>query len=244
MILSMRTPSGISGDMFLTGLSCFVPDSKKILADMLAMLGLTDKDIRIETGPHSVNHIAGWQTQINLPHEHSHRTFADIKQMIDQTDLSQNAKSKAIQAFSILAQAEAKVHQKTVDQVIFHEVGALDSIVDIVASSVLLDALAADQLVCSPLPLADGSIYMQHGHLFSPAPAVLEMLEQIPVYGVYPEGETVTPTGLALLKAWEFEFGYWPTMIVQQSVVAYGHKVFKNLPNGAVFTLGEKWTKQ
>ena len=143
--------------------------------------------------------------------------------------------------FGLLADVEGRIHGIPVLEVAFHEIGALDSILDICLAAVLFDRLQPAQLICSPLPVSDGSIRCAHGLLMSPAPAVQDLLAGVPVYGVSPEGETVTPTALALLKALGATFGNWPNIVPEKLVRIYGGKVFKSLPNGALFALGSSY---
>jgi uncharacterized protein (DUF111 family) len=238
-ILTIRTPSGLSGDMMLAGLASLSMDGHAFLRRQIVALGLESlSSAEISLTTEFVSHIRGVRLKIHLPHEHHHRDLAAISRIIEQSGLSQLAQDKALAAFELLARAEGEVHGKDYREVHFHEVGALDSILDICVSCALLAELSVERLVCSPLPVADGEIDMAHGKLFSPAPAVLNMLQGVPVYGVPPEGETVTPTALALLKAWGFDFGPWPAMTVERSQIVYGGKRFAHVPNGALFVLG------
>jgi len=237
MSIVLRTPSGISGDMLLTGLARLADVSNSELSGLVDALGvpaLTDST-RIE--PHSVNDVSGWRATINLPHEHHHRTLRTILGLIAESALGEPAKALAVRTFTILAEAEAKVHDVAVEAVHFHEVGALDSILDICLAATLFARLGPARFYCSPLPMCDGTIRCEHGLLASPPPAVQEMLEGVPVYGVDAQGETVTPTALAFLKAAGAIFGKWPACEVRASARVYGGKVFANIPNGAMFFL-------
>jgi len=233
----LRTPSGISGDMLLTGLARLAGVTNAELGGLVDAIGIDALHDCVEIVPHEVNHISGWQARIALPHEHHHRTLATILDIIARSDLEDGAKALASRAFGILAEAEAKVHGVAVEDVHFHEVGALDSILDTCIAAALLTRLGPAALHCSPLPLCDGTIRCEHGLLASPPPAVQEMLEGVPVYGVDASGETVTPTALAFLKAADARFGKWPECAVLGSARAYGGKVFPSLPNGAMFFL-------
>lgn len=238
-ILNIRTPSGISGDMLVCGLAKILgEEAETVIHQSIQDLDLGDLDISFAIAEEFVNHIQGYQLKLQLPHEHKHRTFADIKKIISHSKLAASAKEKIISTFHLLAEAEAAVHGKHIDEVHFHEVGALDSILDISLTCILFEKIDPDLTVCSPLPLADGSIHMAHGHLSSPAPAVLRLLQGVPVYGVEPEGETVTPTAIALLKSLNFQFGNWPEMSMEKNFIIYGGKRFQKLPNGAIFSLG------
>lgn len=236
-MIVLRTPSGISGDMLLTGLARLADVSNAELAAMVDGLGLDALHDVLSIKAHEVNHVSGWKAHIDLPHEHHHRTLKSIRDIIAASTLSDAAKELATRAFTILAEAEAKVHSIDIERVHFHEVGALDSILDTCLAAALFSQIAPETFVCSPLPMADGTIRCEHGLLASPPPAVQEMLNGVPVYGVDAEGETVTPTALAFLKAAGAVFGKWPHGTVERSARVFGGKTFKSIPNGAMFFL-------
>lgn len=238
-ILVIRTPSGLSGDMCVAGLAALAGLSAQDLNELVSQIRLPTLKDSLDLTEHSVNHIAGYQLQVNLPHEHAHRTWADIRKIIADSVLSDKARHWALEAFALLANAEAKVHGTTPDQVHFHEVGALDSILDICLAGQILEQLEADKVICSPLPVCDGQINCEHGLLASPPPAVQELLTGVPVYGIDHKGETVTPTALVLLKAWNVEFGNWPKISITRTVRAYGQKLITGVPNGAIFCIGD-----
>jgi uncharacterized protein (DUF111 family) len=237
--LVIRLPSGLSGDMCVTGLAALAGLNSHDLNTLIAQIHLPALDNSVVLADHSVQNIAGYQLQVQLPREHSHRSWADIKLIISNSEMSDRAKGWALDAFHLLAMAEAKVHNSKVDDVRFHEVGALDSILDICLAGQILDAIAPDKIICGALPICDGQIRCEHGLLASPAPAVQELLVDVPVYGIAAQGETVTPTALALLKAWQVEFGNWPQITIRKIVRSYGQKIIPDVPNGALFTLGE-----
>ena len=116
--------------------------------------------------------------------------------------------------------------------------GALDSILDICMACVLFTRLSPARFVVSPLPIADGEVVCAHGVIPVPAPAVLELLEGIPVRPFSGEGETVTPTAIALLRSLGATFGPWPAMLVERRALVYGARVFANAPNGTIFACG------
>lgn len=136
-------------------------------------------------------------------HHHEHRNPNDIKTIIDRLDITENAKSIAFRVFDILAEAEAKAHGTSIDEVHFHEVGALDSIVDIVAAAVCIDNLAVDEVIVKSISEGTGSVRCQHGVIPVPVPAVTNIIaaHKLPLKIVDREGEFVTPTGAAFLAA-------------------------------------------
>lgn len=237
-ILSVRAVSGLSGDMMLAGLATMAELQQTDLDALVKELGLSALEGTLTLESRSVNHIAGIGCRIELPHEHAHRTFSEIRSIISASIMPDTAKELAIKAFSILAEAEGAVHGKSADSVTFHEVGALDSILDICLCCRIFTILSPTRFLCSPLPLADGAIRCAHGVIPSPAPAVLRMLEGVRVCGFPGDGETVTPTAVSLLKALGATFGQWPEFTVSRTAISYGSKIFKDAPNGALWAIG------
>ncbi len=237
-IVTVRALSGLSGDMMLTGFAALGGISQKALDALVRDIGCTGLEGSVRLGEKTVNEVTGWTSHITLPHEHAHRTCNDIHTIIAASNLEARAKQLACATFSLLAEAEGAVHGKTPQAVTFHEVGALDSIIDICLVCALYVRLAPARFVCSPLPLADGEVWCAHGCLPTPAPAVFRLLEGVPVCGFSGKGETVTPTAIALLKTLGAEYGPWPTMHVQRTALVYGGKYFANAPNGSLWALG------
>lgn len=235
--LVLRTPSGLSGDMLVAGLARLAGVSNPELAGLVDSIGLPAMQDVVNVAPCSVNGISGWRANVSLPHEHHHRNLASIREIIAASGLSPVAKQLAADTFTTLGKAEARIHDIPIEEVTFHEVGALDSILDICVSASLYSTLAPANLHCSPLPLCDGVIRCEHGYLASPAPAVQEMLRKVPVYGIESEGETITPTALAFLLAAEARFGKWPPVEVLDVARVYGGRVLPGVPNGALFFL-------
>jgi uncharacterized protein (DUF111 family) len=213
----------------------FGPDD---LDEAILALGLPDLKGKVRVVPRVFSGISGFGLALDLPHEHVHRTMRDIASFFNGSAISQRAKDLALTAFNILAEAEAKVHGVPAGDVHFHEVGALDSILDTGLASILFDKLNPGLFVSGPLPVCDGVIECAHGILPSPAPAVSHLLEGVMVKGIPSEGETVTPTGLALLKAFGVSFGTWPEMLVEAQALVYGTRILPGVPNGALFARG------
>lgn len=191
-----------------------------------------------------VNDIAGVTVHIDCQKSqqgHVHRGLADIAQILDQSSLSDVARSRANAIWNVIAQAEASVHNCSIDSVHFHEVGRLSNIVAIGLIAELFTALNPENFSVSAVPLADGHIHCAHGAVPNPAPALFAMLREIPVCPFIGQGEAVTPTGLAILKGLGANFGPWPMMTIEKTVTAFmPNKVFENAPNGLLFALGEK----
>ena len=239
-IVTVRAVAGLSGDMMLSGLAGLAGLCQEELDVLVAEMRLPALAGSVVLEPRSVNAVGGLGCRIELPHEHAHRTLADIENIIAASDMPASAKALSGKAFSILAEAEAAVHGMAPSEVSFHEVGALDSILDTCLVCRLFTLVAPECFICSPIPLADGIINCAHGRMPSPAPAVLRLLEGVPVRGFSGEGETVTPTALSLLKALGAVFGPWPDMTVRRTLISYGTKVFQDAPNGAIWALGER----
>ncbi len=236
-VLTIRAHSGLSGDMFLAGLLCMTGTAPEELEKELSSI-MPELSGSVQLTRKEVNHIGGRHAQVTLPHQHEHRTLADILSLIAACGMSDEGKSAASRTFTLLATAEGAVHGRTPAEVHFHEVGALDSILDICLSCELFHRLAPSRFIVSPLPMADGFVHCAHGILPVPAPAVLELMEGIPVRPFPGHGETVTPTAMALLKALDAEFGPWPAMKVEKKAIVYGTRVFEDAPNGAIFACG------
>jgi uncharacterized protein (DUF111 family) len=233
----LRTPSGLSGDMLVTGLARLAGLSGSELAAVVDSIGMPALSNVLTVEPWSVNAISGWRADISLTREHHHRSLADIRGIITASGMAPAAQQLANDTFTTLGRAEAQIHGIPLEEVTFHEVGALDSILDICVSSALFATLAPASFYCSPLPLCDGVIKCEHGYLASPAPAVQEMLRNVPVYGIDSAGETVTPTALAFLLASGARFGGWPEAEVLDVARVYGGRVLPGVPNGAMFFL-------
>ena len=235
-IVVIRPNSGLSGDILVAGLSALAEPDR--LDERLAALNLEQLIGRVKLVPRQVSQVGGLGLEVDLPEEHEHRHLGDIEEFFDRAEIDEGARQLAVKTFRILAEAEGAVHGHPAAEVHFHEVGALDSIMDIGLTAVLLTELAPERLICGPLPICDGVIRCQHGLLPSPAPAVLRLLEGLPVVGLASRGETVTPTAAALLKAAEAEFGPWPAMVVEKQTIAYGSRILPDVPNGAIFARG------
>jgi hypothetical protein len=167
-------------------------------------------------------------TQIVVEHEpeHAHRHLHHIAAMIDRGQLAPRARDLAMRIFHKLAEAEAKVHGTTTDKVHFHEVGAVDSIADIVGAAIGFDLLGIERLVCSPVPTGHGYVEIAHGRCSIPAPATGELLRGVPLAPLAVEGELTTPTGAAIVAALATGFGPLPPMTVDRIGYGAGQKDF------------------
>jgi len=176
------------------------------------------------------------------PHSHSHkhgRGMAGIRKIISAAAISEDAKKTAIAIFEALGNAEAKIHNTSIDDVHFHEVGAVDAMVDIVCAAVGAEALNVDEIVCSPLNVGGGSVKCAHGIFPVPAPATVELLAGAFVYSSGVQAELVTPTGAAIVKTLVSRFNEFPPMRIHKSGYGAGSRDFAGHPNVVRLTVGE-----
>ncbi len=174
------------------------------------------------------------------PHEHAHgRGLAEIREIIGKAAISKSAQETAIAIFEALGAAEAKIHATSIERVHFHEVGAVDAMVDIVCASVGAEALGVDQIICSPLNVGGGMVECAHGTFPVPAPATVELLKDAPVYSSGVQAELVTPTGAAIVKVLATRFAPFPEMTIEKSGYGAGTREFPGHPNAVRLTIGE-----
>lgn len=239
-VLVIRPNSGLAGDIMSAGMLSLAQAGDDDLAAILRDLGLEQLVGRVRLAAWEINQISGVGLEVDLPQEHEHRNLKDIEEHFAASQIEEEAKKMAIKTFRLLAEAEGAVHGRRPEDVHFHEVGALDSIMDIGLVATLYVRLGVDRLVCGPLPVCDGVISCAHGLLPAPAPAVMRLLEGVPVVGLASRGETVTPTAAALLRALESNFGPWPSITIEKQSLAYGGRILEGVPNGAIFALGRR----
>ncbi len=178
------------------------------------------------------------RTGVSAPHEHG-RGLSEIRGIIRRAGISDTAKKTATAIFENLGAAEAKIHDTSIDKIHFHEVGAVDAMVDIVCAAVGAEALGVDEWFCSPLNVGSGTVKCAHGTLPVPAPATLELLKDAPVYSSGPQVELVTPTGAAIVKTLAKRFGSIPQMRVQTAAYGAGTRDFHDHANVLRLTVGE-----
>jgi pyridinium-3,5-bisthiocarboxylic acid mononucleotide nickel chelatase len=171
---------------------------------------------------------------------HPHRGLKEIREIIHGAAISESAKGRAVKIFEALGAAEAKVHNTEIEKIHFHEVGAVDAIVDIVCAAVGSEALGVDQWVCSPLNVGGGTVECAHGTFPIPAPATLELLKNAPVYSGEIQKELVTPTGAAIVSVLASRFASFPRMKPQKIAYGAGTRNFKGFPNVVRLSIGER----
>ncbi len=253
--------SGISGDMFL-GALLDAGVSPKLLEGTVAALNIgarleisrvtrdgisaTKVDVYAH-GEKDLPREVFWEQQ-NHDHAHGHshehgprhgRSLTEIRTIIEKAAISRSAKAIAIRIFEALGQAEAEIHDTSIEQVHFHEVGAVDAMVDIVCAAVGAESLAVEEWICSPLNVGGGTVKCAHGTLPVPAPATLKLLRDAPVYSSGPQFELVTPTGAAIVKTLCSRFAPFPAMKIEKAGYGAGTREFPEHPNLLRLTIGE-----
>ena len=228
--------AGISGDMLL-GALIDVGWPEHRLRELIAKLKIGDTQVKVDR----VSKRGITATQVNVlssPHQ-PHRGLHDLVTIVMQADLPQSIQQRAIGALQLLAEAESKVHGVPVERIHFHEVGAVDTIVDIVGALVGFSELQIEEVHSSALPWSRGTVKTEHGILPVPPPAVALLLRDVPVVGVDIEGETVTPTGATLARTISKQFGTMPAMKVERVGYGAGQRDWPDRPNVLRLTIGE-----
>lgn len=231
--------SGISGDMTV-GALCDLGVAPQRFAGELAKLGVPELKARFAQDQRGG--IAGQRFIVDDPspadHGH-HRTYADIRALLAASALDEPVKRRALAVFARLARAEAKIHGVALDAVHFHEIGALDSLADIVGTCIGLAALGVGRVVAAPPPAGRGWTECSHGRIPLPAPATLEILAGIPVLPADEEFEFVTPTGAAILAEFAVSFGPPPAMTIGRIGYGIGSRELPGRPNVLRLIVGE-----
>jgi pyridinium-3,5-bisthiocarboxylic acid mononucleotide nickel chelatase len=219
---------GASGDMFAAALLDLGLPLDVLKSELKKIPALK---YRLEVGSKKVGSIRAARFRVLAPKQEPERSWSNIRRMIQQSALAAEVKDRAIDIFARLAAAEGKVHRVSPERVHFHEVGATDSIVDIVSAAIGSDHLKIDSFYFSRVPLGRGVTLSRHGALPLPGPATLELLKGLPVEWIDLEAETVTPTGAAIIAALGKEFGAAPEMTIERIGYGAGAKEFAGRPN-------------
>lgn len=247
--------AGIAGDMFIGALLNLVPDKNILIDGIKKITALSPEEYELVIENSTKNGIAGINFDVHLHehehhhhdephhehdkhshgqehhHHHHHRHLADIEAMIAASELPERVKVASLRAFSILAEAEAHVHGTTPDKIHFHEVGAVDSIIDIVGSFILIDALGWPRILCSSINVGSGTVKCAHGILPVPAPATEHLLHGLPVYSAGSPMERTTPTGALLVKMLASGFCTMPAGKILASGFGLGNRESEDMPN-------------
>ena len=231
---------GISGDMFVAALIDLGLPLSKLKSELRKIPTLK---FELKASKKLVHSIRAARFHVICPKNEASRSWKEIRRLIDRSQLNPQVKATGIKIFAALAQAEAKIHGVAVDTVHFHEVGATDSIADIMAAAIGVRELGIDVLHFSRIPLGHGVTRSMHGPLPVPGPATLELLKGLPVFGVDVDGETVTPTGAAMVRTLGASFGDQPSMTVDKIGYGTGQKEFPNRPNLFRLSVGASGTR-
>jgi pyridinium-3,5-bisthiocarboxylic acid mononucleotide nickel chelatase len=226
--------SGIAGDMTLAALVDLGVPAHVVHSAVarLALPGVRGMFRRARTGAIGATHFT-----VEAEQEQPDRRFGTIRALIERSGLSDTEKTLALRIFGRLAVAESRVHRVPLDDVEFHEVGSVDSIVDIVGTAACLDFVGA-RVIASPVPLGRGSVYTAHGELPLPAPATLECLEGVPTFEADLDAELITPTGAAIIGSMAESFVRWPPLTPERVGWGAGTIAFADRPNALRVVLG------
>lgn len=229
--------SGLAGDMILASLlDLGLP--LEVIESTVAKLPLDKYRIRVEKEQRQKVVATRFFVDVEEK-EQPHRHFVDIRKMIEDADIQDEIRSTALNIFHLIAEAEARVHGSSVDEVYFHEVGAVDSIIDIVGAAAAFNYYDA-HVVCSHVPLGRGTISTAHGVLPVPAPATLFILKGVPVEGCEVEAELTTPTGAAVIKTVAMRFGRIPAMVPVNVGFGAGARSHESRPGLLRAVLGQQ----
>lgn len=263
--LVYNCPSGLSGDMNLGAMIGLGVDPEALEAELRKLpyegwhlhfdedkrggisgirctVHLSHDDSQNHSHKHEHEHQHRHEHEHSHAHDHHHRTFADIRTAIEGSELSEKVKSDAVACFRSLAEAEGAVHGIEADKVHFHEVGAIDSIVDMVGAAVCWDLLGVDRIVCQNLEVGGGTVRCAHGRMPVPAPATARLLDGKPYSAGATDKETTTPTGAALLVGRGCEFNARTSGLQMATAIGVGQRDDPNLPNVVYVSLIDEST--
>lgn len=231
--------SGISGDMTVGAL---LNAGLKIetLEKELTKLGLSG--YQLEVNKVTKKGISATQFKVKIKEEGVERRFKDILTILEESKLDEEIKKETKKIFFNIAKAESKIHQKDIGEIHFHEIGGLDSIIDITSAVIGIKTLGIDEIYSSALPVGKGFVKCAHGVIPVPAPATLELLKNIPTYSGGIESEMITPTGAAIISTLAKSFGKRPLMKIERIGYGAGEKEF-TIPNLLRVCIGEKTLK-
>ena len=228
--------AGASGDMILGAMVAAGVDANA-LREQLSLLNVEGFKIDFETVNRSG--LSATYARVETVHEHKHRHLSDIRRIIENSGVAPGAKDLALRIFTRLAEAEARVHNEPIEKVHFHEVGALDAIVDVVGAAICFDLMKIDRFVSSPLHVGSGMAQMAHGRFPVPPPAVTELLRGVPFYSGDIKGELLTPTGAAIITTVCREFGPIPRIKTDRTGYGAGTREYEDFPNVLRVLIGE-----
>ena len=228
--------SGISGDMTVGAL---LDAGFKIETLEKELKKLSLSGYQLEANKVLKKGISATQFKVKIKEEGVERRFRDILDILEKSKLNEEVKRETKKIFFNIAQAESKIHQKDIDKIHFHEIGGLDSIIDITSAVIGVKTLGIEEIYSSALPVGKGFVKCAHGLIPVPAPATLELLKNIPIYSGGIESEMITPTGAAIISTLAKNFGERPLMKIERIGYGAGEKEFA-IPNLLRVSIGEK----
>ena len=209
----------------------------RALQTQLALLDVADFEVSFEKVDRSG--ISATHAIVRVPDEKGHRRLSAILKIIADSSLSETVKARASRIFERLGEAEARVHNVPVEKIHFHEVGALDAVIDVVGACIGFELLGIERFLASSLNVGSGTVEMAHGRFPVPPPAVVELLRDVPIYSTDIRGELVTPTGAAIISTVCAEFGALPPLRVAATGYGAGTREYKDFPNVLRVMIGE-----
>lgn len=236
--------SGISGDMTIGALLNAGGDLDYLKKELKKLHINDEYELKIDKVVK--NGITATKFDVFLPNKthhhghHEHRSYKQIVKMIKSANYPKQTETSALHIFEKIGRAEAQIHGVSLEKVHFHEVGAVDSIIDIVGTAILLEQLQIERVKASPIPVGSGSIHIDHGVYPVPAPATLEILKGVPLAQSELKGELTTPTGAAIIAELADEFSTVPAMKVESIGYGAGTRNYPNHPNVLRIIIGEK----
>ncbi|HKQ47635.1 MAG TPA: nickel pincer cofactor biosynthesis protein LarC [Phycisphaerae bacterium] len=228
--------SGAAGDMILAALVSAGLDEAALRAELA---GLNLAGYELEIAAVKKQGFAATHVRVRLTDQPGHRHLHHITKIIDDSALLGAIKDRAKRVFTRLAEAEAKVHGTSIEKVHFHEVGAVDAIVDVVGAAIGVERLGLTRIICSPIPTGSGVVQCEHGTMPIPAPATAELLRGVPLAACDEPGELITPTGAAILTTLADSYGPLPAMRIAQIGYGAGTRDGKTRPNILRLLVGE-----
>src|SRR5687768_12541515 len=228
--------AGASGNMILGGLLALGIDRDELMRQLETV---APAPFEIDVADVNRSGIAATHVNVSVPEEKKHRHLSEIKRIIQASDVSKGVKERSVAIFTALADAEATVHGIDAERVHFHEVGAMDAIIDVVGSCIGFEMLGIERFLCSKIHVGSGFVEMAHGKFPVPPPAVTELLNGIPFYSTEIVGELATPTGVAIISTVCEPYGPGSDITVDRVGYGAGTREYENFPNVLRLIVGE-----
>jgi len=239
MILGALVDAGLPMEDLRRALGSLAVDGWDVSVDRVIKAGVSATKFRVHEHAHQGSGIGDQGSGHHHHHDHGHHSLTEINGAIRRSSLSDGGQARAIAMFRRLAEAESAIHGIPIDKIHLHEVGALDSIIDIVGAVFAIDWFKADRIVCSPINVGSGMVRTEHGVFPVPAPATVSLLKNAPVYSSGIQSELLTPTGALILTEFASAFGPIPTMTIDTVGYGAGDRELKETPNVVRVLIGE-----